>query len=389
MQTGKLISNVKQNSSFLTNLLYPSQSGGWRDIVRAGWKPAFFNQQWGGAPILGGLDGDLTMDYASGYLDGNDSSYAFGYDNTIYYGAQGFKVSSTQTVQAIRVKLLKVLNPTGNCQLSIYDDNAGSPNAAIANGAATAIAGTLITSDANGAWYRFVFATPPSLTANVQYHIVVGNSSNSTTNFYRWVSKSTGSYKNGTLKKGTNAGAWSSQGGGAEQGLFAIEPTSTYRFLQSGGAFDYKIVGNEGTPLDQSYGLTASLKDIGFNPYETTWMGTFTNLSASKPFAEFMYGLDHDRISLSVDASNHVVLKVYNTDQATTYTVTGTTAVNSGTFDIGIYVRAKADGADVVKLFVNGVSEGTPLTAQTITFDYAAFRELGTAWILGGFPAAQ
>ena len=34
----------------LENLLYPSQNGGWRDIVRAGWKPAFFNQQWGGAP---------------------------------------------------------------------------------------------------------------------------------------------------------------------------------------------------------------------------------------------------------------------------------------------------------------------------------------------------
>ena len=196
----------------------------------------------------------------------------------------------------------------------------------------------------------------------------------------------TGKYQNGTAGYGTNVPAWTALA--TTDLCFAIEPTASYRFLQSGGAFDYKLVGNEGTPLDQSYGLTASLKDIGFNPYETTWMGTFTNLSASKPFAEFMYGLDHDRISLSVDASNHVVLKVYNTDQATTYTVTGTTAVNSGTFDIGIYVRAKADGADVVKLFVNGVSEGTPLTAQTITFDYAAFRELGTAWILGGFPAA-
>ena len=384
---GYLGDKEKQQTA-LTNLLYPSQNGGHRDIVRVGWKPAFFNQQWGGSPILGGLDGDLKMDYATGYIEG-DSYWSFAYDNTYMYVAQGLKVQQTLTAAYVWVKMYKVGNPTGNAVPTVYDDNAGVPNAAIANGAATGIAGTLITSDTNGAWYQFAFSTPPSLSAGTQYHIVMSSSAaNSTTNYFRVIGSSVGKYPFGIVNKGTNVPAWSAASGTFLDFCFAIEPVAAKRMLQAGGAFDYKLIGCEGTPLDQSYGLTASLKDIGFNPYEFTWRGVFTNLAASKPFAEFMYGLDHDRISLSVDGSNHVVLKIYNTDQTTTYTVTGTTAVNSGTFDIGIYVRAKADGADVVYLYVNGTSEGTPLTSQTITFDYAAFRELGTAWLLGGFPAA-
>ena len=99
-----------------------------------------------------------------------------------------------------------------------------------------------------------------------------------------------------------------------------------------------------------------------------------------------MYGLDHDRISLSTDASGHVNLNIYESDY-TLHTIAGTTDVSSGTFDIGIYIRAKGDGSDVATLYVNAVAEDTH-TGLTLTFDYAAFRELGTAWLLGGFPVA-
>jgi len=370
------------NEKFLTNLLYLAENGGHRDIVRAGWKPAFFNQQWGGSPILGGLDGDLNMDYATGYNE-QDTAGLVGYDNTNYYLEQQFLTASSITCAAVWIKLYKVGNPTANFTLSIYSDTGGSPNAAIANGAATVQAGTLHSSDTNGTWYRFEFATPPSLTANTAYHIVMTSSSVSSTNYWKVMGMIAGKYPNGDAQKGSNVPAWSAYASFTDL-CFVIEPTSTYRFLQSGGAFNYKLVGCEGTPLDQSYGLTASLKDIGFNPYEFTWKGTFTNLAKSKPFAEFMYGLDHDRISLSIDSNGYAVLRVYEGD-ATVTTIQGTTDVSSGTFDIGIYVRAKGDGADVATLYINGTADDSH-TALTLTFDYVAFRELGTAWLLGGFP---
>jgi hypothetical protein len=367
----------------LTNLLYPSQNGGHRDIVRAGWKPAFFNQQWGGAPILGGLDGDLKMDYATGYNE-QDTAGLVGYDNTNQYLAQGFKVGQTITVQAIWIKMYKVLNPTANFTVEIYDDNAGAPNAVIANGSATVQAGTLHTSDTNGAWYRFVFATPPSCAANTLFWIVCDSSAaNSTTNYWKVCAMVAGKYPHGLCDKGSNVPAWSAYASVTDI-CFAVEPVAAKQMIQSGGAFDYKLVGNEGTPLDQSYGLTASLKDIGFNPYEFTWKGTFTNLAKSKPFAEFMYGLDHDRISLATDSDGHVNLVIYE-DNATVHTIAGTTDVSSGTYDIGIYVRAKGDGSDVATLYINGTADDSH-TSLTLTFDYIAFRELGTAWLLGGFP---
>ena len=149
--TLEYLGDAERKSENLVNLVYPAQSGGWRDIVRAGWKPAFFNQQWGGAPILGGLDGDLTMDYATGYVENQNVMLYIGYsDAANSLGAQGFKVQQAITVQAVWLKFHKVGNPTGNFQVSIYSDTANNPNAAIANGAATAQAGTLHTQEVNG-----------------------------------------------------------------------------------------------------------------------------------------------------------------------------------------------------------------------------------------------
>ena len=39
-----------------------------------------------------------------------------------------------------------------------------------------------------------------------------------------------------------------------------------------------------------------------------------------------------------------------------------------------------------MKLYVNGTSEGTPVASATITFD-TNFKDLGTAWLGGGFQS--
>ncbi|HEY8098497.1 MAG TPA: hypothetical protein VIE65_20730, partial [Methylobacter sp.] len=139
------------NSAFLTNLLYPSQDGRWRDIYRSGWLPNI-NQQWGGVWY-----GQIFDCVASQYKDvevlfGNvqDDSVQSNVGSAAgtFYKYQPFKVGKSVANPQIVLKLLKVANPTDNFTVGIWSDNAGVPNALLGGNAT--LSGKLITSKAEG-----------------------------------------------------------------------------------------------------------------------------------------------------------------------------------------------------------------------------------------------
>lgn len=376
------------NAYNLTNLIYPRGDGDWRGIYRSGWRPSFFNQQWGGAQWGNGPDGSL-VDFATGKIN-TDAAVYFGNAAASTWRSQGFKVSEAITVAAIWVKLYKIGNPTNSAELYILpDDGTGTKptgSTPVTNGTATAQSGKLHTATTDGVWVRFVFPTPPSLTADTFYHIAMKSSGAvDASNYWAWRADSTAlTYPFGSLSTGDGTPTWTASSSYELSCL--VEAESTTRFLRTGGQFDGKLVFAEGSPLDQSKGLCQPLRNF-FDGREFVYRIVTSSLTKDKTVADFVYGLDHDRVVLRCNVTTgYMQVDVYESD-GTKHTVTGTTDCSSGTKDIAIYIRAKGDGSDAVKLYVNGASEGTPVSSATITFS-PEFRDLGTAWIGGGFPIA-
>jgi len=377
----------------LVSYLHPHVQTTRRDLVKAGFLPAFFNQQWGGAPmpfeIVDGATGVMhKFDAMTSYVE-DDSGQAFINGASLTHAYEGFKASQTGTIAAIWVKLYKVGNPANNLQAFIYSDTGGVPNALVTSGTATAQSGKLHTSKTDGEWYRFVFVTPPSETAGTQYHVVMKSSGAvDASNYWVYKRSSVKKYPHGNAGYGDATPAWTAQATTAMN--FIIEPVAAGNVLQSGGIFgDGKLVFYEGSPLNQSGGYCRNLRDIaGFDPTDFTLLLRGTAFTKNKTIWEMQYGMDHDRIVLRCNVTTGFAkVDLYETD-GTKHTVTATSVdLSSGDHNIAIRVRAKGDGADILQLYVNGVSNGTALTSQTITFD-TAFGTLGTEWLGGGFAVA-
>ncbi len=387
--------NTLSAQTSLTGYLLPSDADKWRGIYRAGFDHTFRNQQWGGpfgGELLDGATDTLyRTEFATGYIDGVDKQNV-GADAPTTWRAQGFEVSETQTVAAVWIKLYKVGNPTANFSPFIYTDTAGSPNALLTNGTATVQSGKLHSADTTGTWYRFAFATPPTLTGGTQYHIACKSSAAvDASNYWCWKGHAAtpSTYPFGFLNQGDATPTWTQVT--ATDMLFLVELSAAAQISQSSGIFDGKLAfggsGASGT-LSMSRGLCSSvplLELLDTNEFTLRVVGNAFTKDAT--ILDIGYGQDHDRIVLrSAVTTGYATLTVYGTT-GTVYTVTGSTDVSSGNQDIAIHVRAKADGLDKVELYVNGASQGTPLTSQTITFD-ANFRNLGTMWIGGGFALA-
>ena len=364
----------------LTDLLYPSVNGGLRDIHRGGWNLPL-NQQWGGhlMPLPDGSFGDTATGSVAW-----DTLFSFGDANATYQATHSFKVSKAGSLNSVVLRMSKAGNPTDNMQIFVYSDNAGLPNALITNGTATVQAGTLHTSNANGDLYRFFFPTPPSLAANTKYYIVARRSGAADgSNYWRWHYKSASAYPHGNFGSGTNVPAWTAYTSSA---AFMVELTAASQFLQMAGRFDAKIQFNQGNPINQSDYLTRPLREF-LDGKSFSYAGLWTALTKDKTFLDFAYGLNHDRILCRCNvATGYVSLYLYDSLGAL-HTITGTTDVSSGLHQVGIKCRMMNDGADYLYLYVDGVSQGAPITGHSFPMD-PNFRELGTATIGGGFGLA-
>lgn len=367
----------------LTGFYHPAVGSAYQDCYRAGFLPSWFNQQWGGAQ-WGMLPDGSFGSVATGNVQ-DDNIGAFSYDATTHALSSAFILSEGMTSPTIWVKAYKNGNPTGNLQVAVYSSttqvaSTAKPNAIV--GSQAIKTGQEITSKTDGEWYSF---TPASgaLTANTIYHIVLTGSASSTTNYFtvkQTFQKS--KYPAGGVCGGTNAFVWTLTATSAL--CFLIQNPAANSLIQSGGMFDYKLSFAAGSPVNQSRSVAQPLANFyDGKSCSVLYRGTF---AVSSNVWDFCYGLDHDRITLTINASGYPVLSVYRNDGALVQ-VTGTGSVTSGNHDVGIRVRTVGDGADYATLYVDGVSVGTPLTAQTFTMA-AEMARLGTARLGDGFGLA-
>lgn len=376
---------VVEQPSQLTNYLHPSVDGGWRDVYRAGWLPYWFNQQWGGAQY-GGLPDGSNGDIATSNVQ-DDNSVSHGSLAGDMFTSQGFKVSETISTPVVWVKLYKVGNPTDNVSIALYSDTAGAPNAAVC--AAGTRSGKEITSKSDGEWYAFSVAAGP-LSPNTQYHVLATRSGASdAANHYRIKQTRTNTYPHGYVRYGSTSACVTPQTTWAN--CFKIQNPTANKCLQSGGQFDALIKFLEGAPLDQSKVLGQPMRNF-FDGNAFTVLHRFKNLPVSKTIAEFMYGVDHERLVIYTDASGYINLRFYDqigtvNNITTTTVVTGASLVDIGVKGLFNGTRRGAAGTDALTLYVNGVSVGTPLTAKTWDIGNS-WRDLGTAILGGGFPVA-
>ncbi|MBF0527486.1 MAG: hypothetical protein HQK56_20590 [Deltaproteobacteria bacterium] len=319
------------------------------------------------------MDG-VEYEAEAGYLGLSSSAY-MGYSSGDAQVAQPFKVGKNITVSGVWVLVGKTGNPTDNMTLSIYSDSAGAPSSQLTNGGATAIPASSISSALQ--WVYFTFSTPPALSPNTQYWVYLYRSGSvSSSNYYLWSISAAVALPYGSAYY-YNGSSWALSGGTA---TFRVCPV-TKSLAATGGQFQGKLTFSEGSPLNHSRGLCNDIKRIYDGHGYLTMRGVLGSVTTAKTFLDMLYGLDHDRINARVE------MRLYRQD-GTVAIVTGTTNVTgAGPFDVMISARMKGDGADFLKLSVNGASEGTPLTGQTFTMD-PLFAQLGAVWLGGGFGPA-
>lgn len=364
-----------KDSENLTHLYHPTLDGAFRDKYRAGWLPAWFNQRWGGAQ-WGGLPDGSFGSVATGNIQ-DDANIGVGAFVGQTANSAGCRFSESLTNPQIWVKVYKVGNPTDNLLVSFTTDATGVPGSTIA--LASSISGKKITSNPDGVWEK-VSPSVGVLSGNTQYHVNCTRSGVlDASNYYVIKGSIVNNYPHGQ-RSSYDGTSWAPAPG--QQLCFLIQNPAANSLLQSDGMFgNYKLAFNQGSPVNQSRSVAQPLKNF-YDGKECSvlYRGTY---AVSTNVWDFTYGLDHDRITLSINASGYPVLSVYRSDR-TLAQVTGTASVTTGNHDVGIKVRTVGDGADYATLYVDGVSVGTPLTAQTFTMD-KNMRELGTARLGDGF----
>jgi hypothetical protein len=172
--------------------------------------------------------------------------------------------------------------------------------------------------------------------------------------------------------------------------FLVVNPTAN-KFLSSSGQFNAKLNFLEGLPINQSKSLVQPMKNF-FASDKFTALIRGNSWAKDKTIADFTYGLDHERLVIRCNVTTGYLSATFYPKSAsnvtpTPVTLTTTTDVSGATFsDIGVNGRFMNDGADYLTLYVNGISVGS-LTAQSFLVSND-WRDLGTAWIGGGFPLA-
>jgi hypothetical protein len=371
-EDGTAIAVLGATEQALTGYYLPAAGSAYQDCYRAGFLPSWFNQQWGGAQ-WGTLPDGSFGSVATGNVQ-DDTATSLGIAGR-YYASQGFIVSETVASPVVWVKVYKSGNPANALTVSIRANSGGAPTGADL-GSGT-VAAKLVTSKTDGEWYQVTISG--TYAANTQYHLVLTQSATDASNYYSWKATSAKKYPHGYLNDGTSTPIWTPNTAYAYS--FLIQNPTANSIIQSAGMFDYKLAFNPGTPVNQSRSVAQPLANFyDGKTCSVLYRGTY---AISTNVWDFCYGLDHDRITLTINASGYPVLSIYESDR-TLAQVTGTGSVASGNHDVGIRIRTMGDGADYATLYVDGVSVGTPLTAQTFTMD-AAMVQLGTCRLGDGF----
>lgn len=381
------------SSQDLLNVIVPSITGeGWKDIIRGGWFPAFFNQDWGGAInpmwIIDEFSNtEVRLETHTGCIDGVLATSVGNVAGQQLVG-QGFKVGRALAAENLElwVRMYKVLNPTGTWAVNIYNDSAGVPTgAALFTTNLTDVIG--LTTDTNGEWVRIAF-TGVTLSANTQYHFALAAPAVDAANFVNIKTQVRPAavnrdYPFGNLSTATSAPVWTAVT--TTNAAFFIRLPSK-ETLQSGGLFDSKLVFNESVILPKSQALCNQVNNV-WNGSEGTWLFTGQTWAIGKTFFDCIWGIDNNRFLAYVDGSGNVVFQVIDTFGTVKTVTSAGINVSVGTHQIMLALRAKADGLDYIKLYIDGAAAAAGTSNDTIQFDIL-LKELGTCWLGGGFSSA-
>jgi len=101
------------------------------------------------------------------YTGGSDDIYGWGSDSAMLWYANGFKISEDASVTSTTTYVTKTGSPTCDTYAEIRtDDGTGKPSATI-----LATSNTINAVDIITGWVEYTFASPPTLDADVQYHV--------------------------------------------------------------------------------------------------------------------------------------------------------------------------------------------------------------------------
>jgi hypothetical protein len=158
--------------------------------------------------------------------------------------AQSFQITTTTTIDQVKLWLKKTGTPTGTLTIRIETNNAGSPSGTLANANATVTVAESSLSTSYG-WITADFATNFSLTSATTYWIVVTTDrASSGTNYVEWgADGSTPGYANGEMRSQVSP-TWSAESKDAcfelyEAGTGFDEPCVAGRW--SGGTRDVGV----------------------------------------------------------------------------------------------------------------------------------------------------
>lgn len=368
----------------LANLFHPDESKGLQEIQKAGGYPSSFNQQWGGMGFGLVLPDGTIGEAVTGCYDANAGNNPFADVASTAIRAQGFKVGKTTDIASVLSTIYKVGNPTNNLELYIYDDNSGEPNAVIANGAAIVQSGKLHSDKVPSGSVQFSFASAPNLIAGNQYYLVFKSSgATDSSNYWGWYRNTSKTYPHGHSYFGTAAEAWTAQA--TTTCDFAIIP-ATPTILNAGmnSNFAGSLHCYEGATLNQSGGFY--FKNAELNHKFGTVLITGTGFTKDKTFYDSGLGTDSNRLVGRCNVTTGYAQWTLYENNETVHTVTGATDISTGDRCVAMRYRAEGDGSDVFYNYVDGASEGTPITGATITLDRAF--EDGHTMLGGGFPLA-
>jgi hypothetical protein len=328
---------------------------------------------------------ECAGDVATGYI-GEDIGFICTDAAARTWTSSSFVVSETMDLSYLWLKLYKVGNPLNSVLVTIVpDDGTNKPNGTtpITNGSADPVPMRVLTTHTEGQWYRFVFSTPTTLSADTRYHIVVKSSGAVSSSNYIAVkgnaTKPTYAH-NIVVCRGDASAVWTAYTNNCF--LFYLQNSDVNSFLQASDIdrFDGMVTLNAGTPINQSKVLSQPLSKF-FRSDHFTYM-VRCKLSANGVLADFLWGLDNNRVLLYAESGN-LFVKVFDAT-GTVSSIFHPNALTFGTLqDIAISIRAKNDGDDYIHLTLNGVTQA--LDALSIPFSLE-FAKLGTAWVGGGFP---
>jgi hypothetical protein len=166
------------------------------------------------------------------YVPGTDeqnltSSFESHHRDTL---AQSFTTGPAQTLKEVWTKLARSGSPTDNHWIEIYADSGDTPTGSLLATSSILDPSTVV-AHASSAWYRFTFASPPTLAATTKYWIRAQRTTWDASHFLYWYVGDGNPYAGGVLKE-FSGGSWTTPGANYDFMFITVMGERLYQVTQ-------------------------------------------------------------------------------------------------------------------------------------------------------------